>query len=126
MVLLDTSTLIYWTLAPNQLSTLAAHAIAEADVLLVNTLSLWELGIKVQRRKLILPLPVRQYVQLLKSVRGVRMVANDEELWLRTLELTWPQRDPVDRALVATAQLYDCPLVTPDEAIQRFYAKSIW
>ena len=35
-------------------------------------------------------------------------------------------RDPVDRALVATAQLYDCPLITSDEAIQRFYAKSIW
>lgn len=123
---LDTSALIYWTLDPDKLTTAAQIAIQQANRLFVSSISIWEIGIKVQKGKLQLPLPVDIYAHQLQRVQGVEIVAVDLETWLTNLALNWVHRDPADRTIVATAVRHNAPLITSDQTIQAFYPQTIW
>ncbi len=126
MLVLDTAALLYWTLDRAQLSAAAAGAIATADRILVNSISLWEIGIKAQRGKLELPLSLREFAARLNATERVEVLAVDEQLWIENIELDWEHRDPADRTIVATAHHFGCPLVTSDARILAFYRRSIW
>ena len=62
----------------------------------------------------------------MKTVEGLEIVAVDERIWLKNLELDWDHRDPADRTIIATAMLSSCPLITSDRVIRRYYAETIW
>ena len=126
MVVLDTSTLLFWTLDRPRLSEAAASAIADADRVLVSSISIWEIGIKVNKGRLSIPVPVREFAERLKLVDRVEIVPVNTEAWLANLELQWDHRDPADRTIVATALLRSCPLVTSDSTIRAFYLRSVW
>ena len=126
MIVLDTSALVFWTLNPVRLSAAATDAIAEAGKIVLSSISIWEIGLKVKREKLFLPLAMSDYVEKLKTVEGVEIAPVDERTWLKNLELEWEHRDPADRTIVATAMLFSSPLVTSDRIIQRFYSATIW
>ena len=126
VIVLDTSALVFWTLNPVRLSVAAADAIAEAGKIVLSSISIWEIGLKVKREKLFLPLAMSDYVEKLKTVEGVEIAPVDERTWLKNLELEWEHRDPADRTIVATAMLSSSPLVTSDRIIQRFYSATIW
>lgn len=123
---LDTSALIYWTLDPGKLSPAAHAAIQQANRLIVSSISMWEIGIKVQKSSLQLPLPVDRYARQLQRVQGVEIVAVDLDTWLANLALTWAHRDPADRTIVATAVRLQSPLITSDQTIRAFYPQAIW
>ena len=126
MVVLDTSALLFWTLDRPRLSEAAASAITDADRVLVSSISIWEIGIKVSKGRLSIPIPVREYAERLQLVDRVEVLPVDTETWLTSLELQWEHRDPADRSIVATALLRSCPLVTSDTTIRAFYARSVW
>ena len=126
MVVLDTSAVIYWTLDPARLSPLARNTIDTADNILISAISIWEIGIKMQKGKLHLPLTLREFTHRLALVRGVVLVPVSVEIWLLNLELPWSHRDPADRTIVATAHHFECPLVTSEERIRDFYPHAIW
>jgi PIN domain nuclease of toxin-antitoxin system len=126
MVVLDTSVLIRWTLEPDALSLPAARAIKEGGQIIVSSMSIWEIGWKMKLSKLALPLSAREYAIHLGQVQNVEIVPVDTENWLRNVELVWDRRDPVDRTIIATADLRGCPLVTSDRRMQKFYARAIW
>lgn len=126
MVVLDTSAVLFWTLNPEMLSSTAATVIAREDQLLMSSISIWEIGIKVKRGKLVLPLSVREYVERLRNVDRVEILAVDELAWLDSLDLEWEHRDPADRVIVATARRFGCPLVTSDTAMAQFYERVVW
>lgn len=126
MIVLDTCALVFWTLDPQRLSPAAQAAIDAAEKKIISSISIWEIGLKVKREKLVLPLAVDDYVDNLKKVEGVGILPVDEKTWLKNLQLDWPHRDPADRTIVATATLCSCPLVTSDGAIRSFYAETIW
>ena len=125
-VVLDTAALIYWTLDPTKLSRPARKTLAQTDQLVISSISIWEIGLKVSRGHLTLPLSVTDYVDLLLQVQGVKIVAVDTETWLANLALDWPHRDPADRTIVATAMLLNAPLLTSNHAIRQFYPQAIW
>jgi PIN domain nuclease of toxin-antitoxin system len=126
VIVLDTSCLIYWTLDPSRLSVRAQQAIQNADSILISSISIWEIGIKIKRRKLSLPIDLKKYVEKLKSAEKLDIVAVSEDQWITNLELEWKHRDPADRTIVALAFHNDCPLVTSDKLIRRFFPRAIW
>ena len=63
MIVLDTSSLIFWTLDPERLSQTAAQAISDADRIALSSISIWEIGIKVQKEKLSLPVSVQEFTE---------------------------------------------------------------
>lgn len=126
MIVLDTSALIFWTLDRERLSEAAASAISEADRILVSSISIWEIGIKVSRGGLSIPLTVQEFADRLTQVERVELLPVDTTTWLKNIELQWAHRDPADRTIVALAMLHSCPLVTSDRAIREFYPDAIW
>jgi PIN domain nuclease of toxin-antitoxin system len=126
MILLDTSALIFWTLDQNRLTTAAAEAIEAAEQIALSSISLWEIGIKVKKRRLEIPYAIDEYAQKLKTVQKVEILAVDEAAWLKSVALDWPHRDPADRVIVATAVLHACPLITSDRIIRAFYKNALW
>lgn len=126
MVVLDTSALLFWTTIAEKLSSRAAEAIYGASERIISSISLWEIGLKMKRQQLYLPISLRKYVEWLKRVDGVQIMPVTEETWLANVELDWQHKDPADRTIVATASLLGCPLVTSDQQIRSFYPASIW
>jgi PIN domain nuclease of toxin-antitoxin system len=126
MVVLDTSALLYWSLAPEKLSPNAARVIEEAPQVVISSISIWEIGLKVKRAKLVLPLPVGEYVTRLRETDRVLIEPVSELTWLKNLDLPWDHKDPADRTIVATASLFGCPLITSDQEIRLFYPDALW
>lgn len=127
-VVLDTAALLFGTRAPDRLSAAARSAIDDATACgwMASTVSLWEIGLKVQRGQLSLGVSFAEYVRRMGLVDGLTLAPVHVRVWLRTLELDWLHRDPADRVIVATADLYARPLVTSDTAIARFYPPTVW
>ncbi|MHC1743848.1 MAG: type II toxin-antitoxin system VapC family toxin [Syntrophobacteraceae bacterium] len=90
------------------------------------SISIREIGLKALRGKLVLPLPVRDYVARLGEVERVRILPLTEATWLLNLELQREHRDPADRTIVATASQFGCQLITSDRVIQSFDTASVW
>lgn len=126
MIVLDTAALLYWTLQSASLSTKAMSSIRQADEILVSAMSVWEIGIKAKRGNLALPGPLEAYVDRIKAAYKIRIIAVDEHIWMENVALNWSHKDPTDRTIVATAQIHQCNLVTPDHVIRDFYKKAIW
>ena len=126
MVVLDTSALVFWTLDPERLSKTAQQAIKKADRICLSSISIWEIGVKAKKGKLVLPLSIRDYAENLERIDRVEVLPVDVPTWIGNLELDWDHRDPADRTIVATAKLHDCPLVTSDATILNYYSRAIW
>ena len=126
MVVLDTSALLYWTLDPDQLSSAAGQAIDDADRLIISSISVWEIGLKVMRGKLAIPLSMPEYIDRVGRLDRLEILSVDVRTWMENLDLKWDHRDPADRTIVATARLLGCPLVASDRRIASFYEETVW
>lgn len=126
MVLLDTSALIFWTLDRDRLSNAAAQAIADAGRIALSAISIWEIGIKVKKEQLVIPLSIREFTNRLEQVDRIEILPVCGRTWIRNVELDWDHRDPADRTIVATARLNACPIVTSDEVIRAYYSQTVW
>ncbi len=92
-----------------------------------SAISIWELGIKVKRGKLTLPLSIDEFANRIHRGGVVSLVPVDTSIWLGSLELPWDHSDPADRVIVATALNKGLPLVTKDGAIRAYAGvTSIW
>lgn len=128
MLLLDTCTLLWWTLEPDQLS-------KKADLILKNTkiencflssISLWEIGIKIKNKKLYLGMDFEDYVQRLIEESALNILPVELNHWLTSINLKWNNKDPVDRVIVATAASNKWKLLTADKKILNFYKLAQW
>ncbi len=126
MVVLDTSTLIFWTVAPERLSKVADRMIINSDRICLSAISIWEIGVKVKKGKLDLPVSIREFTENLERTDRLEVLPVDVPTWIQNLELVWDHQDPADRTIVATAELNDCPLVTSDANILGYYSQAIW
>jgi len=126
MIVLDTSALLYWTLDPAQLSAKAELKISQAERIVINSISIWEIGLKVKRGKLGIPLTMTEYVERLQRLEAIEIRPVDVQAWLDNLDLAWEHRDPADRMIVALAARLGCPLITSDRVIAGYYPETIW
>ena len=112
MVVLDTSALLLWTLDPDEVPKAAEDAIADADQIVVSSISIREISLKVKRGKLVIPIRIDEYVDRLGRINGLEIFPVDVQAWLENVNLDWAHRDPADRMIVALAERLDCPLIT--------------
>lgn len=129
MIVLDTHALLWWALDPDKLSPRATEVLArmESEGGFASAISIWELGVKVKRKKLVLPLDVEELSNRITRNGVVELLPVDTTTWLRSLSLAWDHPDPADRVIVATALIQGHPLLTKDETIHRFDGvQSIW
>lgn len=126
MAVLDTSALLFWIFDRPKLTAPAQAAIDKANHLYISSISIWEIGLKTDKGKLSIPLTAGEMVTRLKLIERVEILPVDEEIWLHSIDLDWPHRDPADRAIVALAQYHDDLLITSDGEMRKYYAKAVW
>jgi len=128
MVLLDTCALLWWTLEPAKLSDKAQRVCDRIfdEGAFVSSISIWEIGIKIKKGNLDIGDTLEGFVQKLYAMGTLEIIPIDEIIWMRNLGLDWKHRDPVDRTIVATAQLKKLPIMTKDRIIRTYYKRTIW
>jgi PIN domain nuclease of toxin-antitoxin system len=128
-VILDTCALLWWSLDPKEFSQSAAIAIAKMEREkngITPSMSVWEIAIKVKNQKLDLGVPLDTYLAALKQSDVVQIMPVNEDVLVKSVNLHWLHRDPVDRIMVAMALGRDCSIITKNKEIRDFYSKSIW
>ncbi len=83
----------------------------------VSAISAWEVALLVQRARLVLRLPVREWVARSEALSGLRFLPVDAAIGMRAVELAGLHPDAADRMIVASTELLGAVLVTRDERL---------
>jgi PIN domain nuclease of toxin-antitoxin system len=120
---LDTHAWIWWVEHDPRLGRAALEAL---DALpadhrpFLSDISLWEVAMLVERRRLTLSVPLEEWFEATAHPRSVRIVPITPLIAAKVADLPASfHRDPADRVIVATCQALDAPLLTRDRLIGR-------
>jgi PIN domain nuclease of toxin-antitoxin system len=130
-VVLDTCAWLWLCAAPEKLSRAARDAIDRARPhagLIVSVFSTWEIAKLVQKGKLELALPCREWLAAAMRADSITMHPVSPEVCLESTELPGAfHGDPADQIIVATARLLSAPVVTADRKIRSYrHVQSVW
>lgn len=116
-LLLDSHVVVWWLTSPERLSEETRTLIAApGNEILLSAASIWELGLKVARRKLLLP---EDYVDALLGDGFAELPVTIEHAQ-RAMRLPPLHGDPFDRLLIAQALQEELLLVTADHVISSY------
>lgn len=123
MIILDTHIWIWWVhgdgrLTPEYFDYVQEH---EAEGLGICAISCWEVAKLVEVGKLVLPVPVADWLTQALAYPGVRLLDLSPQVAVESTQLPGTfHRDPANQIIVATARVFQCPLVTMDQKIRAY------
>ncbi len=120
MIVLDTHIWVWWVHGHKRLKRTQSAVIEanEMDVIGVSAISCWEIAKLVEYGRLELPGSLEAWFADALSYPGIRLLNLTPKIAIESTRL--PNKfhgDPADQIIVATARVYDCPLVTSDNKI---------
>lgn len=116
-LLLDTNIVVWMLRTPDRLSRVVEAALNdEANVLLVSSISIFEIALKRSVGKLDVGDGV---LTRLEQIGCVSLPLSDRHSW-RVSDLPWIHRDPFDRLIVAQALEERATLVTSDRVLSLY------
>lgn len=117
-LLLDTHIWLWSLLEPARLAKLVAAELENPDnELWLSPISLWEVLILVEKRRVVLDLDPAAWIRRVLARVPFKEAPLNHEVALRSRSLSLDHQDPADRFLAATALIYDLTLVTADERL---------
>lgn len=126
MLVVDTHAVVWWTLSPKLLSPRAARELADADVVGVPAIVLWEVALLARKGRLELDLPVAEWAERLLAIPRVRSLPLTPTVALAAEALDM-HPDPADRFIVATAREHEASLLTKDRLLRRLrVVRAVW
>jgi PIN domain nuclease of toxin-antitoxin system len=126
-LLLDTQCLLWWFTEPERLNSKAIEQIIDLDnEIFFSVASAWEIAIKVGIGKLPLPEPVDTYIASRMRRLGAKYLDIVFPHACQVAKLPLLHRDPVDRILVAQAQIERMTLVTADKILTEYDLDLLW
>jgi PIN domain nuclease of toxin-antitoxin system len=120
MILLDTHVWVWWVNESSMGSKDMLRIIQEHqdDGLGVSIISCWEVAKLVERGRLELSTPVEHWIEQALAYPGVELLELTPRIAVESTQLPGEfHRDPADQMLVATARVYDIPLLTADSKL---------
>lgn len=121
MMLLDTCVLFWLEHSPGRISEQVTSELSNpATSFFASGISAFELGLKVRRQLIQLPLSPGPWIGEVCRRRNIVIIPVDERIAGASTELPEIHRDPCDRMLVATARLHKLTLATPDRKIHEY------
>ncbi len=110
-LLLDSHALIWWMDDPERLRPSARAAIADpSNLVFASAASIWEIGLKVSKGKLRLPLGFHEQL----PEHGIEIIELKAAHAIESTKLPAIHGDPFDRALVAQCRMESMTFVTRD------------
>lgn len=126
-VLLDSHTLIWSQDDPGQLSPTATSVLVDpANDRLLSVATIWEIAIKVSKKKLPLSMPFRTWIDTAIVDLGLTILhlsLNHAEL---QSTLPWHHNDPFDRLLVSQSLADNIPIIGIDTKFDAYGVTRIW
>lgn len=94
-----------------------------AEQLGISAMSLWEIGMLLDKRRISLSMPLPVYVRRIVDAEKLKVVPIDRGIAIESGQLpAGLSGDPADRIIIATARAMDCPLITADRKLLAFAA----
>ncbi|RJQ18400.1 MAG: type II toxin-antitoxin system VapC family toxin [Nitrospiraceae bacterium] len=125
--LIDTHVFLWWLADDPQLPQNIRDIIADGNnELYFSAASCWEIAIKAQLGKIILPDKADVFISAQLSLNGIRSLPIQSSHALHVFKLPALHRDPFDRMLVSQAQLENMPIITSDSLIALYQVEYIW
>lgn len=119
-ILLDTNIFIWWDSDPDSVPHRARPYLDQNSNIVLSVVSIWEIQIKHQLRKLTLRLPIEQVIRDQQERNGVEILPATLEHALYLSQLPAIHKDPFDRLLIAQANVEGIPLLTADRIISQY------
>lgn len=131
MIVLDTHVLVWWVSDPEKLSYAAQKAIEseiKRGVLLVSSISVWEICLLVKKQRLKLTMDTDRWLEEIESLPFLQFVPIDNSIAAKSVYLPGTlHEDPADRMIIATAKENGAMLVTSDERIRKYpNVQALW
>jgi len=131
MVVLDTHVWLWWLHDPDKLSVLARKRIEDetkSGALLVSAISVWEIAIKAQLGKLIIPMDIYRWYNLAANYPATVIEPVSPLDTIDSTKLPGDfHKDPADRIIIAFARRQCADLLTCDQKILAYeHVKAIW
>ncbi len=126
-ILLDTCSFL-WIITGDPKLTLSAREFFENpdNGVFLSTVSSWEIVVKYNLGRLPLPESPDKFIPAQRKLHEIESLSLDEETTLHLTRLPNYHKDPFDRIIVCQALVHGLTILTPDEAIQKYPAKTIW
>ena len=124
--ILDTHTFLWALAGDRRMSRKAQDLFIGPTELVLSIVSIWEILIKVQLRKLKLPEPAGPYVIHKLAENRIETLPIDLNHLLTFEGLKLHHRDPFDRILIAQALQERLPVVTADPLFRKYPVEVIW
>jgi PIN domain nuclease of toxin-antitoxin system len=120
MIILDTHIWFWWNQDSPQLSEFHKEVIenSRSDGIGISSISLIEISRLVDRGRLILPKPLKEWFSVALAEEGVLLIPMTPDIAIEAYSLPGEfHKDPADRIIVATARVCNCVLLTIDQNI---------
>jgi PIN domain nuclease of toxin-antitoxin system len=119
MIILDTHIWLWWVDSSSRLTARLEQLILEHQVsgLGVSIFSCWEISKLVEKKRVELSYPVDEWLNYAVAYPGVQLLPLTLPIIVQSTQLAGFHNDPADQIIVATAKVYNCPLLTADEKI---------
>lgn len=117
MIILDTHIWVWWVHGDERITTKQVAFIEanELNTIGVSVISCWEIAKLVEYGRLELPLSLNDWFKQALNYPGMCLIELTPEIAIESTKLPGKfHRDPADQIIVATARMYNCPLVTSD------------
>lgn len=123
MILIDTHIWVWWVSESKRLTLDLQESLLNniQGGIGVSVISCWEIANLVERNRLEFGRPVRNWISIALGYPGVQLIGLTPDIAVTSTQLPGDfHSDPADRILVATARIYQIPLLTVDELIQAY------
>lgn len=122
MIVLDTHIWVWWVDGNQRLTKANEQWIQQhqSQGLGVSIISCWEVAKLVENNKLVLSCSVSEWLNGALAYPGVQLLDLTLPIVVESTQLVGFHRDPADQIIVATARIYQCPLLTVDEKILNY------
>jgi PIN domain nuclease of toxin-antitoxin system len=123
VIILDTHIWIWWVHDDPQLpEQYKAYIQAnEVEDLGISAISCWEIAKLVEYGRITLPHPVDIWLDKALNYPGVQLLPLTPAIAVESTQLPPPfHKDPADQIIVATARIYQCPIVSLDRKIREY------
>jgi PIN domain nuclease of toxin-antitoxin system len=119
VIVLDTHIWIWWVddnkrLTQQHREWIATH---QSSGLGVSVISCWEVAKLVEKNRLVLSCSVEYWLNTALAYLGVQLLPLSVPIIVQSTQLRGFHSDPADQIIVATAKVYNFPLLTADTKI---------
>ena len=122
MIVLDTHIWIWWVNGSPQLTEQHNKWIQDyqSQGLGISVISCWEVAKLVEKNRLILSIPVEEWLKTALAYPGVQLLNLNLPIIIDSTQLNGFHSDPFDQMIVATARYYNSYLLTADSKIVNY------